>query len=135
MARMRTRAQRLGDAAEDAVAEHVSGRGWLVLARRERVGRLELDLVAIDPGPPARLVAIEVRWRSQRGFGLPEETVDRRKLARLRSALGSLVAIGRLSDGGPLPRLPASLDLVTVEPALVPGGMPRIRHHRDVDPG
>ena len=28
------------------------------------------------PGPPARLVVVEVRWRRSREFGLPEETFD-----------------------------------------------------------
>ena len=55
-----------------------------VLGRRIRVGRLELDLVAVDPRPPPALVIVEVRWRRSRAFGLPEETVDGRKMARLR---------------------------------------------------
>jgi hypothetical protein len=48
----RTPAQRAGDAAEDAVAVALATSGWRILGRRVRVGRLELDIVAVDPGPP-----------------------------------------------------------------------------------
>src|SRR6188474_3342383 len=99
---MRTEQQRAGDAAEDLVARRLETAGWQILARRLRVGRDELDIVALDPGPPEWLVVVEVRWRRDRGFGLPEETVDHRKRARLRRALGLLVERG-LPDG-PAPR-------------------------------
>ena len=68
----RTPAQRAGDAAETVVSEYLVGAGWTVLARNVHVGRHELDLVAVDPGPPASLVVIEVRWRRRREYGLPE---------------------------------------------------------------
>jgi len=126
---MRTRNQAIGDAAEDLVADVLVARGWRILARRLRVGRLELDLVAVDPGPPGRLVAVEVRWRAGREHGLPEETVDRRKRDRLRAALIRLGEGGRLPDGRPLPRLPRAVDLVVVEPGIE---RPEVRHHRDV---
>ena len=74
----RTAAQQAGDAAEALVAARLAEAGWTVLARNVHVGRHELDLVAVDPGPPAALVVVEVRWRAGRDFGLPEETVDHR---------------------------------------------------------
>lgn len=120
---MRTQAQNLGAAAEDFVAARLAKAGWTILGRNVRVGRQELDIVAVDPAGPA-LVIVEVRWRSRRDFGLAEETVDHRKLARLRAAAFALVDAGRLLDGGPLPRLPLRFDLVVVEP----GGV--VRHHR-----
>jgi Holliday junction resolvase-like predicted endonuclease len=121
----RTRAQCLGDRAEDAVAARLVAAGWRILARQVRVGRGELDILATDPGPPAALVAVEVRWRRSREFGLPEETVDHRKVAHLRAALGQLLAAGTLPDGTPLPGDPARIDLVVVEPRAV-------RHHQGV---
>jgi putative endonuclease len=120
----RTRAQLLGDAAEGHVAEILAGAGWDVLARNVRVGRHELDIVAVDPGPPSELVIVEVRWRASRDFGLAEETVDHRKRARLRAAAFGLLDRGVLPGGRSLPRLPVRFDLVVVEP---PG---RVRHHR-----
>jgi putative endonuclease len=121
---MRTLAQRAGDDAEARVATHLAAAGWTVLASQVRVGRAEIDLLAIDPGPPAQLVIVEVRWRGRRDFGLPEETVDHRKRARLHRAGHTLRERGSLPNGTPVPSLPVRFDLVAVEP----GGS--IRHYR-----
>src|SRR5450755_4901471 len=59
----RTTRQEAGDAAEVLVAERLAALGWTILARNVHAGRSELDIVAVDPGPPARLVVVEVRWR------------------------------------------------------------------------
>jgi putative endonuclease len=120
----RTAAQQAGDAAETVVADRLRAAGWTVVARNVHVGHYELDLVAIDPGPPSNLVVVEVRWRAGRDFGLPEETVDHRKRTRVRAAAYGLLERGTLPDGSPVPRLPLRFDLVVVEP----GG--RVRHHR-----
>jgi putative endonuclease len=125
----RTAAQRAGDAAELHVATHLASLGWTILARNVHVGRHELDLVAIDPGPPASLVVIEVRWRVSRDFGLPEETVDHRKRTRVRMAAFGLLDRGAFPDRTPIPRLPLRFDLIVVEPGAT-GGVPRLRHHR-----
>lgn len=120
----RTTAQQAGDAAESLVAARLTDAGWTILARNVHVGRYELDLVAVDPGPPSALVVVEVRWRSRRDFGLAEETVDHRKRVRLRAG-----AHGLLERDARLPRLPLRFDLVVVEPSTG-RGEPRIRHHR-----
>jgi putative endonuclease len=127
----RTRSQRVGDAAEDVAAAHLAGLGWSVLGRNVRLGREEVDIIAVDPGPPRAIVLVEVRWRARRDFGLPEETVGPRKRAHLRAAVGRLAGLGRLPDGLDLPSGAIRVDLVAVEPSLAPGGRPRVRHHRD----
>jgi putative endonuclease len=130
--RSRTIQQRRGDAAERLAATYLEGLGWTVLGRNVHVGRAELDIVALDPGPSRRLVAVEVRWRSGRAFGLPEETFDRRKRGRVVGALLGLVEGGRLPDGTRLPRATVAVDLIVLEPAGVgDAGGPRLRHHRD----
>jgi putative endonuclease len=126
---LRTAAQRAGDTAESLVLVRLLACGWTVLARNVHVGRHELDLVAVDPGPPATLVVVEVRWRASRSFGLPEETVDYWKRTHVRLATYGLLDRGVLPDGVNLPRLPVRFDLVVVEPG-VGGGEPRVRHHR-----
>jgi putative endonuclease len=128
---VRTGAQILGDDAESAVASLLVAAGWTILARQVRVGRKELDLVAVDPGPPPRVVIVEVRWRGSRAFGLAEETLDHRKRAHLRAAIGRLIADG-LPDGAALPALPIGVDLVVVEPATGAAAQPRVRHHRAI---
>jgi putative endonuclease len=128
-ARSRTPAQRTGDAAEALAERRLTESGWTVLARNVHVGRHELDLVAIDPGPPRTLVAVEVRWRSRRDFGLPEETVDHRKRRMLRRAAFEMLERGRLPDGVALPRLELRFDLVVVEPGAA-GSPAQVRHYR-----
>jgi putative endonuclease len=122
---MRTAVQDSGDAAEALAARTLVDAGWRILGRNLHLGRGELDLVAVDPGPPAALVIVEVRWRRRRDFGLPEETLDHRKRAHLRVAIGRLLEDG-LPGGMKLPALPLRVDLVVVEPGN------RIRHHRHV---
>lgn len=122
---MRTIAQRTGDAAEAQVAAYLRGLGWSVLAMQVRVGRAELDLVAVDPKPwPGALVIVEVRWRARRDYGLPEETVDHRKRTRLHQAGFALREKGSVPDGASVPQLPLRFDLIAVEPRG------RLRHHR-----
>ena len=128
--RRRTRAQALGGQAEDLVAAGLTASGWSILARNVHIGRHELDLVAVDPGPPRALVVVEVRWRADRSFGLPEETVDHAKRTRVRAAAYGLLDRGSLPDGGIVPRLPLRFDLVVVEPPKRGQDAPRVRHHR-----
>lgn len=123
--RTRTAAQRLGDDAEALVAERLVEQGWTILARNVHAGRHELDLVAVDPGPPPRLAIVEVRLRSTRAFGLAEETVDIRKRRHIRDAAWRMIAAGTLPDGRPIPPLPLRFDIIVVEP-----DPPRLRHHR-----
>lgn len=120
---MRSPARRIGDGAEELVAGRLAAAGWTILGRNVRVGRAELDIVALDPGPPPALVVVEVRWRRGRDFGLPEETVDHAKRRRLRLAGLALRTAGALPNGQVLPRAPLRFDLVVVEPGAV-------RHHR-----
>jgi Holliday junction resolvase-like predicted endonuclease len=127
-----TAAQRAGDAAEDLVAARLAAANWEILARNVRLGRDELDIVAVDPGPPRSLVVVEVRRRGRRDFGLAEETLDHRKRAALRRAVGRLVEAGTLPDGSPLPHLLLRVDLVALDPG--PGGRTSVRHHRGIRP-
>jgi putative endonuclease len=120
---MRRPAQAIGFDAETAVADRLRTAGWTILGRNVRVGRAEIDILAVDPAG-ANVVAVEVRWRTRRDYGLPEETVSHAKLARLRAAL---LALRHLEPASlPVPHLPVRVDIVAVEP----GG--RMRHHRGV---
>jgi Holliday junction resolvase-like predicted endonuclease len=125
----RTANQDAGDAAERLVAERLAARGWQILGRNVHAGRSEMDIVALDPGPPERLAVVEVRWRRSREFGLPEESFDFRKRAHLRAGLARLLEAGCLPDGVALPRAPIALDLAIVEPG--PNGRPTVRLYRN----
>ena len=128
--RHRTAQQTVGAAAEELAAARLTASGWTVLARNVRIGRSELDIIAVDPGPPASLVVVEVRARGRRDFGLAEETLDSRKRAALRRGIGELLAAGRLPGGAPLPHHSLRVDLVAVDRA--PDGRVAVRHHRGV---
>ena len=126
----RTLQQRIGDSGERLVADRLAAAGWTILGRNVRLGRDELDLVAVDPGPPAALVVVEVRRRGRRDFGLAEETLDHRKRRALRRGTGTLLERGTLPDGTPLPSLPMRIDLVAIDVGV--DGRPTLRHHRAV---
>jgi len=125
-----TRAQRVGDEGEQLTALRLEAQGWRVLARNLRLGRSEVDLLALDPGPPPSLVLVEVRRRNRRDFGLAEETLDHRKRAVLRRAVGELASRRVLPDGTALPALPLRVDLVAMD--LGADGRPSVRHHRAI---
>jgi len=126
----RTSQQLSGAAGEALVADRLIADGWRILGRNLRLGRLEIDLLAVDPGPPANLVVVEVRWRRRRDYGLAEETVDWRKRRHLRTAVGRLMELGRLPSGDAMPLLPTRVDVVAVEPAGPGTDAVTIRHHR-----
>lgn len=74
-----------GLAGEELAARHLEGLGWRVLARNWRGAGGELDIVALD-GPT--LVFVEVKARTGRSYGRPEEAVGKLKQGRLaRTAL------------------------------------------------
>ena len=99
-------------------------------------GRGELDLVALDPDAPDVLVVVEVRGARGDRFGLPEESVDRRKLARLRQAALVLIRSGWPTAMGVRWVRTVRIDVIAVDlaPSIGPGmGGPRLRHIRGVD--
>ena len=122
---MRTVRQRRGAAAEELVVAWLVGRGWSVIGRNVKVKpHDEIDIVAIDPGPPAELACVEVRSAQSAAFGSPEERVDARKvgnLYRAAQALGRSDQARDLGVGGLLVRV----DLVVLD---LRGPTPVIRH-------
>jgi putative endonuclease len=124
--------QQRGADAESLVADQLRAAGWRILARNLRVGRDEIDLLAVDPGPPAALVVVEVRSLRSSLFGAPEERVDRAKVGRLYRALGALRSPGGASLSIQLPiGLAGRVDLVVVDGR---SGRREIRHLRALEP-
>lgn len=111
----RTSRRVAGDQAEEIAVRHLRGLGWTILARNVRVGRSELDVVALAPSDPGVIVVVEVRSRSGPGFGAAVESVGRAKVQRLHEAAWRLRRAGHLPDGRRLPPCPWRIDLVTVE--------------------
>lgn len=81
--------RRTGDRGEAIAAAELERRGFTILGRNVRVGRLELDVIA-QRG--TLVVFCEVRARRSAAIAQPYETIDRRKIERVkRAALGWLV--------------------------------------------
>jgi putative endonuclease len=98
----------LGRRAEGAVAEWLTGEGWRILDRRWRGSRGELDLVCLDLR--GVLVGVEVKLRRSERAGGGAESVNRRRVGRLRAALAAYAARGTIRHRG------IRLDLVTLAP-------------------
>ena len=115
----------LGLAAEAAVATWLADAGWRILERRARspTGG-EVDLLAIDAD--AVLVAVEVRARRSARAGRAAESVDRRRVGRLRRTLASVSASAPPHRG-------LRVDLVTVEPVSGLPGRWRVRRLPGLD--
>jgi putative endonuclease len=80
----------LGRRGEDLAAATYRQRGYEIVARNWRAGRLgELDLV-LARGP--ELVVCEVKTRSSSRFGTPFEAVDIRKQRRIRTLTAEFLA-------------------------------------------
>jgi len=111
----------LGQRGEAAAARYLKRRGYKILARGDRFGPGELDLVMLDRDT---IVFVEVKTRQSHDAGLPAEAVDKgkqRKLTRL--------AVTFLKRHGLLER-PARFDVVAV---TWPAGkwFPAIEHIRN----
>jgi putative endonuclease len=129
VAGVRTGRQRRGASAELEAVAHLEQAGWRVVVRNLKVGRDELDIVAVDPGPPRTLVVVEVRSVRTSAFGAPEARVDRAKVSRLYRAVAALGDSLETDDQDRL--LPRRVDLVIVDRRSWPT---QIRHLRSLEP-
>jgi putative endonuclease len=120
---VRTERQRRGAFYEDVAAAWLQQHGWRIVARNVRVGTHdEIDIVAIDAGPPAELVCVEVRSAQSGRFGSPEERMDARKVGHLYRAMRAL----RIET-----TLARRVDLVVVDTRAP---TPQVRHIRRLEP-
>jgi len=87
--------QDLGKIGEGLAINYLLDKGWIILERNWRYGRLELDLIA---KVNTSLVFIEVKTRSQKKYGSPEESVISQKEENIRKA--SLAYIQKLKYNG-----------------------------------
>jgi putative endonuclease len=73
----------LGARAEQLACDHLERRGFTIVARNVRVGRLELDVIAHRG---SLLVVCEVRSRRSDRLMTPAQSVDYRKVTHVREA-------------------------------------------------
>jgi putative endonuclease len=90
---MSTDAQDLGLLGERIAAKWLRARGWTILVHRFRNGHRDIDLVSRRDNT---IAFVEVKTRSDLGFGGPVSAVDYDKLQQLRrSALVWMARNGR----------------------------------------
>ena len=95
----------LGKRGEAAAARYLRRRGHKILARGDKFGPGELDLVTLDRDT---IVFVEVKTRQSQEWGHPSEAVDQRKQRRL-----TCLAVTFLKRHGLLER-PARFDVIAV---------------------
>ena len=112
----------MGRFGEGLAAAHLAGLGWTVLDRNWRCRAGELDIVALEPGPPPCLVVVEVKTKAGPGFGDPLEAITVAKAARL----GRLALWWQRCHAG----VPDRLRLDAIGVTKLPGQAPALRHVR-----
>ncbi len=95
----------LGDRGERIAARHLRSLGYRIIRRNYRCPMGEIDLIALDGDT---VVFVEVKTRSGRGFGEPEEAVGPRKQRKLRDVAVSYIK----STRGPMPAV--RFDVVSI---------------------
>lgn len=90
MTAVRKSTQALGRAGEDIACEYLLKKSYVILTRRFRMFRGEIDIIARDG---RTLVFVEVKARADESYGRPEESVTPGKQRQIRKiAQGYLVA-------------------------------------------
>lgn len=95
----------LGQRGETAAARYLRRRGHKILARSDRFGPGELDLVTLDRDT---IVFVEVKTRASHEAGHPAEAVDEHKQRRLTKLAVTFLKRHRLLER------PARFDVVAV---------------------
>jgi putative endonuclease len=92
---MTVKRKSLGRAGEEAAAQYLKKRGYRLVNRNFNCRVGELDIVARD-GPC--LVFVEVRTRSGTAFGLPQESITRKKKYKLRQVASFYLLVNNIKD-------------------------------------
>jgi putative endonuclease len=119
---MPDRRKKLGDFGERVATAHLIRQGYALIGRQWRCAAGEIDLLMRDG---ATLVFVEVRTRRGEQAGAAEESVGRRKQARL-----SALAYTYLEECGTPADQPWRIDVVAVD-VDHSGRVAGVRHIRD----
>ena len=74
---------RLGTAGEDAAAEYLKTRGYVIRHRNWRSGKLEIDITALKD---SELHIVEVKTRANTDYQKPQDAVGRAKRSHILKA-------------------------------------------------
>ncbi len=110
----------LGKWGEDLATVFLEKKGYEIIERDWKSGRIDLDIIAREG---ATLVIVEVKTRRNRLYGDPEEAVDYRKRKSLQSAINHYVKSHRLGQK-------VRFDIISIVGTI--GSEPEIDHIKDV---
>jgi len=111
--------QKIGRWGEEAAAQYLRERGYEIVGQNARTPYGEIDLVARHDGGT---VFVEVKARTSRRFGLPEEAITPRKQAHMMAAAEHYAAVHEIDSW--------QADVLAVEGR--PGLPPLIEHFENV---
>lgn len=119
------KSHRIGAWGEEIASQYLEAKGYKILARNWRTQEGELDLVAQDG---ETVVFIEVKTRTTKDFGWPEESVTATKRRRLQRS-----AMAYLTDQG-LMDLLWRIDVIAIDRDQS-GCVERLEHYIDAVDG
>lgn len=99
---------RIGKLREAEAARYLRAQGYVLLEQNYRCRLGEIDIVAREG---AYVVFIEVKYRADARYGYPQESVDKRKIARLHRA-AQYYLLERYKNGKETP--PCRFDVVAI---------------------
>lgn len=120
MADVKRTAQEMGRAGEEIACAYLRRKNYLIVGRRFRMFRGEIDIIARDG---STLVFVEVKSRADESFGRPEESVTPGKQRQIRK-----IAQGYLVEN-PLGELDCRFDVISV--LFGDGTDYRLEHFKD----
>ncbi len=110
----------LGKWGEDLATEYLQKKGYEIIERDWKSGRIDLDIIARED---TTLVVVEVKTRRNRLFGDPEEAVDYRKRQSLKAAINHYVKSHHINA-------PVRFDIISIVGMI--GSEPEIDHIKEV---
>jgi len=113
--------RQIGEKGEQLALSFLSSQGYLLLERNFRCRLGEIDLIMKDG---KTVVFVEVKSRSSRNWGLPQEAVHPRKQAKIRRVAQYYLLLKKISE------VPVRFDVVAVD--FFERGRPVVNHLKGV---
>lgn len=114
--------KKIGRLGEMLACKYLRDQGYKIIDQNYRTRNGEIDIVAQDG---ATVVFVEVKTRTTRMFGFPEEAIDNRKQRKLALTAEHYLAVHHLYNRN------YRVDSIGIE-LDKEGGVKEIRHEKDV---
>lgn len=109
--------KQFGQLGEDIAAEYLEKKGYKILMRNYRYGRVELDIICEYKN---EVIFVEVKTRTDDAMAYPEQAVGKSKQRNIRLAAENFVEENQIT-------LPARFDII----AVIKGDKFEIEHIED----